>query len=128
MYHLYTDGACSPNPGRGGYGIVIIDPDNKIKKYWGGEQDTTNNRMELKAVVRGLSKLPSSSKVKIHTDSMYVVKCFKFEWSRKANKDLWNKLEREIRNFSKISIRWVRGHSGDKYNEMADELARKGRS
>ena len=133
---MYTDGACSYNPGPGGYGIVLIY--NGIEKEFSGfNESTTNNRMELTAVIEGLKKLKESCDVTIYTDSAYTMNAFELGWledwqnknwknSQKKdvlNKDLWQELLSEM---SKHTISWVKvkGHSDNKYNNRCDKLAR----
>lgn len=133
---MYTDGACSYNPGPGGYGIVLIY--NGIEKEFSGfNESTTNNRMELTAVIEGLRKLKESCDVTIYTDSAYTMNAFELGWledwqnknwknSQKKdvlNKDLWQDLLAEM---SKHTISWVKvkGHSDNKYNNRCDKLAR----
>ncbi len=133
---IYTDGACLGNPGPGGWGAILMYKDHK-KEISGKESDTTNNRMELKAVIEALRNLKKSSQVKIYTDSKYVIDGItkwikgwkKNQWrnaNRKAvkNTDLWQDLDSEVENH-KIEWIWVKGHSGNFYNELVDDLARK---
>ena len=136
-YKIYTDGACSGNPGPGGWGAVIFDQDDKQKNISGGEKNTTNNRMELLAAIMSLKKIKSNSEVIIFTDSTYVKNGIT-EWMKKwkkngwknsnkkpvKNKDLWIKLDRLCETNS-VSWEWVKGHSTNKYNNLADELATK---
>ena len=134
-YTIYTDGACSGNPGPGGWGVVIFDNNNKQKNISGSEKNTTNNRMELSAAIMALKKIKTNSEVTIYTDSTYVKNGIT-EWSLKwkengwknsnkkpvKNKDLWVKLL-NLCEKNKISWKWVKGHSTNKYNNLADELA-----
>lgn len=132
---LYTDGACSGNPGPGGWGALLRFGQHE-KELSGGEEDTTNNRMELTAVIEGLKALTSPCSVTIYTDSKYVMDGMekwlegwkKKGWKTSAKKpvknaDLWQKLDSETARHS-ISWEWVKGHSGHPENERADELAR----
>ena len=134
-YIIYTDGACSGNPGPGGWGAVIFNQDNNQKNISGKENDTTNNRMELMAPIMSLKKIEPNSEITIYTDSTYVkngitewIKRWKKnEWkgaNKKPikNKDLWIKLDNLCKN-KKIIWKWVKGHSNNKYNNLADELA-----
>ena len=132
---LYTDGACSGNPGMGGYGIVLIYKGIQ-KEFSGFEKETTNNRMELTAVIEGLRKLKECCKVTIYTDSAYVCNAFENGWienwkannwktSNKKdvlNKDLWLNLIWEL---SKHEVKWVKvkGHSDNELNNLCDKLA-----
>jgi ribonuclease HI len=131
--HLYTDGAARGNPGPGGYGIVLEWPEKNYKKEFSeGFQHTTNNRMELLAVIEGLKKLNESQlRVKVYTDSKYVadafVKNWVFGWERKGfkdrkNTDLWIALLKEYRKHE-VSFHWVKGHSNHPQNERCDRLA-----
>ena len=131
--HLYTDGAARGNPGPGGYGIVLEWPEKNYRKEFSeGFQHTTNNRMELLAVIEGLKRLNESPlKVKVYTDSKYVadafVKNWVFGWERKGfkdrkNTDLWIALLKEYRKHE-VSFHWVKGHSNHPQNERCDRLA-----
>jgi len=118
---LYTDGACLGNPGPGGWGAVVFDEGEK-KLLHGAENNTTNNRMEITAVIEALKILPIGIDVKIYSDSTYVINTMTKNWKRKKNQDLWTLLDSEaaLRN---IEWEWVKGHSGDEFNEEADRLA-----
>ena len=120
---IHTDGACKGNPGRGGWGAVIEQNGRQVKLS-GGAPQTTNNRMEMTAVIKGLEAVDPSSKVLISSDSTYVVNTMTKGWKRKANHDLWEQLDALVKNRD-ISWQWVRGHSGDRGNELADSLAAK---
>tara|TARA_Y100000996_G_scaffold364331_1_gene308487 strand:- start:487 stop:915 length:429 start_codon:yes stop_codon:yes gene_type:complete len=134
-YIIYTDGACSGNPGPGGWGVVIFDKDKNQKNLSGNEKNTTNNRMELMAPIMALKKIKPNSEITIYTDSTYVKNGIT-EWIKKwekngwkssnkkliKNKDLWIKLNNLCKK-NKILWKWVKGHSNNKYNNLADELA-----
>ncbi len=120
---IHTDGACKGNPGPGGWGTVIEQNGNQ-QKLSGSEPQTTNNRMEMTAVIKGLEVVDPSARVLISSDSTYVINTMTKGWKRKVNHDLWNQLDRLVRDRD-ISWRWVRGHSGDRGNELADALATK---
>jgi ribonuclease HI len=120
---IHTDGACKGNPGPGGWGTVIEQNGNQ-QKLSGSEPQTTNNRMEMTAVIKGLEAVDPSAKVLISSDSTYVINTMTKGWKRKVNHDLWDQLDRLVKNRD-ISWRWVRGHSGDRGNELADALATK---
>jgi ribonuclease HI len=129
---IYTDGACSGNPGPGGWGCHYSYKGH-TKQLCGGERDTTNNRMELLAVIMALENLTRSCKVVVYSDSQYVVNGITTwihnwkikEWRKVKNVDLWQKLD-EARNRHEVEWQWVKGHAGDKGNELADKLANKG--
>ena len=137
IVELFTDGACRGNPGKGGWG-VLLRYGSAEKKIYGGEAQTTNNRMELTAVIKGLEALTQPCKVKITTDSKYVltgstewiVNWKKRNW-RTANKkpvlnvELWKRLDELVQNHE-IEWEWVKGHSGHLENEIADQLANQG--
>jgi ribonuclease HI len=133
---IYSDGACEGNPGPGGY-AAIVDVDGDRREILGGERRTTNNRMELKAVIAALALLAEPASVRVVTDSQYVAKgmtSWIHGWKRKGwrnssgepvkNRDLWEELERLARPH-RVSWQWIRGHSGHPENERADALARK---
>ena len=136
-YKIYTDGACSGNPGPGGWGAVIFDQNNKQKNISGSEKNTTNNRMELLAAIMSLKKIKTNSEVVIFTDSIYV-KYGITEWMKNwkknrwknsskkpvKNKDLWVKLDK-LCEANSVSWKWVKGHSTNEFNNLADELATK---
>ncbi len=137
MITIYTDGACSGNPGKGGWGAVILDNINKPVLLNGGEENTTNNRMELSAAINAISYFKNKQDLEIFTDSKYLkdgVESWIHKWklnnwkttSKKSvkNKDLWLKLDYEISRHN-INWNWVKGHSDNQYNEKADVLARK---
>ena len=117
---IYTDGACSGNPGRGGWAAVVVDGDKRV--IHGVEDNTTNNRMEILAAIKGLEITEEGSVVTVYSDSQYVVNTMVKGWKRKANLDLWARLDKisESRN---VSWEWVKGHSGDPLNEEADHWA-----
>ena len=134
---IYSDGACSGNPGPGGWGAVMISGEH-VKEICGGEPDTTNNRMELMAAIQALEALKKPCKVELHTDSTYVMKGISewiFGWKKRGwktadgkpvkNDDLWRRLD-TARARQDVSWNWVKGHAGHELNERADALARKG--
>jgi ribonuclease HI len=134
---IYTDGACSGNPGPGGWGAILMSGPHE-RELWGGEPHTTNNRMELMAAIKALEALKRPCRVELHTDSQYLRQGIT-EWlpgwkargwrtAAKApvkNEDLWRDLD-SARQRHEVAWRWVKGHSGHPLNERADELARRG--
>ena len=136
-YIIYTDGACSGNPGPGGWGVVIFDKDKNQKNLSGNEKNTTNNRMELMAPINALKDLDTKNEIEIYTDSQYV-KLGITEWintwiknnwktSKKEdvkNKDLWLKLY-NLNQSLNIKWNWVKAHAGNSLNEEVDLLAKK---
>ena len=134
---IYTDGACRGNPGPGGWGAILIAGKHR-KELYGGEPETTNNRMELMAVIEALRALKRSCHIFLYTDSQYVKKGITewiHDWKRRGwktaakkpvkNADLWEILD-EVQLRHDIDWRWVKGHAGHPENERADELANLG--
>tara|TARA_B110000438_G_scaffold252984_1_gene258351 strand:- start:106 stop:534 length:429 start_codon:yes stop_codon:yes gene_type:complete len=136
-YVIYTDGACSGNPGPGGWGAIILSEEKNEISISGQEKSTTNNRMELTAPIMALRKIKKASKIIIYTDSIYLkngITIWIKNWEKNGwksankkpvkNKDLWVTLN----NLSKehvIDWKWIKAHAGNKYNEIADKLATK---
>lgn len=132
---LYTDGACSGNPGPGGWGAILIYKDYK-KEMSGGDKETTNNKMELTAAIEGLSALKEQCRVKLYSDSKYLIDGITKGWARSwrqkgwkksdgkpaLNIDLWEKIL-ELDEYHEIEYIWVKGHAGNPYNERCDRLA-----
>jgi ribonuclease HI len=134
---VYADGACSGNPGPGGWAAIITDGDHE-RAVTGSEPRTTNQRMELMAAIEGLAAIPGRRRVDLYSDSAYVVNCFRDRWWERwersgwvnagkqpiVNRDLWERLLAETRRHD---VRWhkVKGHSGDVMNERVDALARR---
>ena len=134
---IYTDGACRGNPGIGGWG-VLMSYEDEVKELYGGEADTTNNKMELRAFIEGLNTLKEPCSVKLFTDSKYVmegINSWIHNWKKNnwktankkdvKNKDLWMQLDNLVSKHN-IAWEWVKGHSGNPGNEKADELANRG--
>jgi ribonuclease HI len=134
---IYTDGACKGNPGPGGWGAWLRSGDNE-RELWGGEALTTNNRMEMMAVIEALTAIPPQSTVKLYLDSEYVrngITTWIHGWKRRGwktadnkpvkNVDLWQRLD-ALAQAHRIDWHWVRGHTGDPGNERADALANRG--
>lgn len=133
---IYTDGACSGNPGPGGWGTILMYQENK-KEISGGKQNTTNNVMEITAVIEGLKLLKYPCEVELYSDSAYVVNAFEqgwiFNWIKNnwktsgkepvKNKELWQELYR-LTKIHKVKFNKVKGHSDNEYNNRCDELAR----
>lgn len=137
VVEIFTDGACKGNPGVGGWGALLRLKGTE-KELFGGEAMTTNNRMELMAVIRAIEALNRTCKVKVHTDSQYVQKGISewiVNWKKRGwrtsdkkpvkNADLWQQLD-ALASGHEIEWLWVRGHSGHEENERADELANRG--
>ena len=134
-YIIYTDGACSGNPGPGGWGAIILDEEEKQINLSGKEVSTTNNRMELMAPIMALKKIKEGSEITIYTDSIYLkdgITVWINNWKKNGwksaskkpvkNKDLWVALSKLTEKKS-IYWKWVKAHAGNKFNELADKLA-----
>jgi ribonuclease HI len=122
-YSVYADGSCLGNPGPGGWGVVLIEPDGATREFAGANPSTTNNRMEITAALEALQIIPPGAAVVIHSDSQYLIKTMTLGWKRRENLDLWRLLDAEVAT-RRVRWEWVRGHRGDPGNERADELAR----
>ena len=137
VVEIYSDGACRGNPGPGGWG-ALLRANGAEKELYGGEAATTNNRMELMAAIRALEALKRPSRVKLYTDSIYVMKGISqwiHDWKKRGwktadkkpvkNEDLWRQLE-AVAGKHEVEWHWVKGHAGHPENERADALANKG--
>ncbi len=135
MLKIWTDGSCLGNPGPGGWGFIATDGKNTAERC-GGEKNTTNNKMELTAVIKALTAAKKHAEVEIHTDSQYVkngMESWIKNWKAKGwktadkkpvkNKELWQQLD-ELASNIKIHWVWVKGHAGEEFNERVDDLAR----
>jgi ribonuclease HI len=134
-YVIYTDGACSGNPGPGGWGAIILSEEKNETNISGKEKSTTNNRMELMAPIMALRKIKKASKIIIYTDSIYLkngITTWIKKWEKNGwksankkpvkNKDLWVTLNK-LSKVHVIDWKWIKAHAGNKYNEIADKLA-----
>lgn len=122
MIHVYTDGAYSSSRDQGGWSYVVLYKNHLIKKEFGGVKATTNNRMEILAVLNAVELFKNTThSVNIYTDSMYVVGSLTLNWKRNANLDLWEKFNSY--DLSKFNFLHVKGHNDNTYNEMCDDLA-----
>jgi len=129
---VYTDGSCLGNPGPGGWGVVILHEDKEVHLK-GGEKDTTNNRMEMMAIIHGLKYLHdkklTSSTIELYSDSNLLMQSLIQGWKRKANLDLWKEIDTllggDLFAGESLNIKWiwVKGHASNKYNNLADQLA-----
>lgn len=122
---IYTDGSCLGNPGPGGYGVIILI-NEEIIKLSGGEKETTNNRMEMKAIIEALKYINennySKHEIEIISDSNLIISTLTKGWKKKANVDLWAEIEKESA-WINIKWAWIKAHHTNKYNIMADKLA-----
>jgi ribonuclease HI len=132
---IYTDGACRGNPGKGGWGAILVYGAHE-KELSGGEAETTNNRMELMAAIEGLSALKEPCDVCLTSDSRYLVDAIRLGWlddwrargwrlrsgGSVKNPDLWKRLD-ELLSVHRVTFEWIKGHDGHEYNERCDELA-----
>jgi len=137
LVEIHTDGACRGNPGPGGWGALLRSGEH-VRELWGGEPETTNNRMELMAAIQALAALKRPCRVHLYTDSVYVkngITQWLADWRRRGwktaarkpvkNQDLWQQLDEQAARHE-IDWRWVKGHAGDPGNERADMLANRG--
>ncbi len=133
-FKIYTDGSCLGNPGAGGWAAVIVDEKNHREEIFGGEDYTTNNRMELTAAINALKKISAGDCAELFTDSSYLKNAFTAGWlanwkrtnwkgNTVKNQDLWLELD-ELISTRAVNFNWVKGHAGDFFNERCDKLAR----
>ena len=122
MYEIYTDGAYSSKHNAGGIAVVIVKNGVPIIKFSKKYKNTTNNRMELLAVITAISMLKTDIPITLYSDSMYVIGCITLGWKRKKNVDLWKKYD-SIKKPSKLTFVHVKGHDGNEFNELCDRLA-----
>ncbi len=119
---IYTDGSCLTNPGPGGWGAVVLREQAEPLRLSGHEPDSTNNRMELTAAIKGLEAVTAGTSVALYSDSSYLVNTMTRNWKRRVNHDLWDRLD-SLAQAREVVWHWVRGHAGDRWNEEADRLA-----
>jgi ribonuclease HI len=123
MLQIYTDGSCIKNPnGPGGWAIAIIENDGYEYYFSDKNSRTTNNRMELTAVIEAISSVKKNQECTIFSDSQLIINCATGKWKRKANLDLWTEYDKFCKN-KIINFEWVKAHNGNKYNEIVDSLA-----
>ena len=123
MIEVYTDGAYSSSRNQGGLGIVFIKDDKVIAKFSKTYKNTTNNRMELMAVIIALRSIKDENEITIYSDSMYVIGTATQGWKRKKNLDLWEKYDAVIDSFKTVTFKHVKGHSTNMFNNLCDEMA-----
>jgi ribonuclease HI len=131
IINIFADGSCLGNPGPGGWAAIIRDENGEVE-YKGGEENTTNNRMEMTALLESLKVLKrkgvADSVIRFHTDSSLVINTFTRNWKKKANVDIWMQIEKAYMHLkgsgNTFEWKWVKGHAGHKENERCDVLAR----
>jgi ribonuclease HI len=119
---VYSDGSCLGNPGPGGWGVVVFLDRQDPLRLSGPDPQTTNNRMELTAAIKGLEATPIGSTVSLYSDSQYLVNTMTRNWKRRKNHDLWERLD-SLAGEREVIWHWIYGHAGDRWNEEADRLA-----
>lgn len=122
-YVIYTDGAYSPSTNKGGIGFIVLKDEQEIFSYCKSYKNTTNQRMELRAAIMALESINVKSDIKIISDSMYLVGTMNQGWKKKANKDLWERLEKAIKRHNTVTFEWCKGHNNNVFNNKVDELA-----
>ena len=120
---LWTDGACSGNPGPGGWAYCLVQHGRLVEEQGGPAAETTNNRMEMTAVIQGLNRLHPGATVTVKTDSQLVVNTITQGWKRKKNADLWSAMDAAIARHDRVDFEHVKGHDGEAWNERVDSLA-----
>ena len=129
IYTVYTDGSCKPNPGTGGFGVVILRDGQPYKERMGACDDTTNNQMEMLGVIDALDHIPAGADITVMSDSKYVVNTLTKGWKRNKNKALWRAIDDLVESKDlKVAYQWVKGHADNEHNNRADELAQEAAS
>ena len=124
MYKIFCDGAYAPSRDQGGVGFVILNEDDEIlAKGSKGYKNTSNQRMEQTAALLAINSIKVPSDIEVFTDSMYLVGTFTKNWKRKANRDLWEKLDYVISKHKSVKFNWVKGHADNEFNQLCDSLA-----
>lgn len=124
MYKIYCDGAYAPSRDQGGVGFVILNENDEILARGSkGYKNTSNQRMEQTAVLLALNSIKTPSDIEVFTDSMYLVGTYTKNWKRKANQDLWKKLDYVISKHKSVKFTWVKGHADNEFNQLCDSLA-----
>ena len=124
MYKIFCDGAYAPSRDQGGIGFVILNEDDEIlAKGSKGYKNTSNQRMEQTAALLAINSIKVPSDIEVFTDSMYLVGTFTKNWKRKANQDLWKKLDYVISKHKSVKFTWVKGHADNEFNQLCDSLA-----
>lgn len=124
MYKIYCDGAYAPSRDQGGIGFVILNENDEIlAKGSKGYKNTSNQRMEQTAVLLAINSIKTPSDIEVFTDSMYLVGTYTKNWKRKANQDLWKKLDYVISKHKSVKFTWVKGHADNEFNQLCDSLA-----
>lgn len=122
-YTVYADGGCRPNPGRGGYGAVVIcNRTGEMRTYSGSRENVTNNRMEILAAIVGLKAVPEGCSAVLISDSQYAINCIQGIWARRMYEDMFGYID-GLLSSRDVTFRWVKGHGGDPMNELADRLS-----
>lgn len=124
MYKIYCDGAYAPSRDQGGVGFIILNENDEIlAKGSKGYKNTSNQRMEQTAVLLAINSIKTPSDIEVFTDSMYLVGTYTKNWKRKANQDLWKKLDYVISKHKSVKFTWVKGHADNEFNQLCDSLA-----